>query len=95
MNDYSNFTIDNIIAIFDGLVCWLSSIAGAVMVIFIIIAGIRFMFAGGSSEKVDEAKKNLRWVLIGVLVILGANVIINTIAAAVGSSVSLIPFKCL
>ena len=95
MNDYSNFTVDNIIAIFDGLVCWLSSIAGSLIIIFIIIAGIRYMAAGGNSEKVEDAKKNLRWVLIGVLVILGANVIISSIVAAVGSSVSLIPFKCL
>lgn len=90
-----DLTVDGIVNIFEGVACWLSSAVGSLIIIFIIIAGIRYMAAGGSPERVQEAKKNFWWLLIGILVIFGANVIINSIAAAVGSSVSLIPFKCL
>ena len=90
-----DFSVDGIINIFNGLACWLSSIVSAVIVIFIVIAGIRYMAAGGDPEKVNDAKKNFRWLLIGILVILGANVIISSIAAAVGASASFIPIKCL
>ena len=67
---------------------------GAVMVIFLVIAGLRYMAAGGDPKKVIEARKSLNYALLGILVIMGVYVIIATVANAVGSSFSLIPLVC-
>lgn len=79
-------TVQGLINIATGLSCYLFDMALTVLFIFIIAAGIRYMFAGGNTEKVAKAKANFRWVLIGGLVIMGVLVIINSVAANVGSS---------
>ena len=94
MGDYSNFTTESVLKIFNGFACWLMTIVWSLAVIFIIIAGIRWMMAGGEPEKVTSAKKNFYGVLIGLLVIFGVNVILQSVAANLGSTPSLIPFTC-
>ena len=94
MGAYDNYTIDNVIKIFSGFACWLVSIIVAVMIIFIIIAGFRFMMTGGNPEKYDKAKKNLGYLLIGIVVIFGVNVILQSVARNLGSTTTLIPFTC-
>lgn len=94
MGNYSNFTVQSIINIFNGTACWLFSIIEAVILIFIIISAVRFLFAGGNPEKYDKAKKNFWYLLIGILVIFGINVILQSVAVNLGSSLSLIPFTC-
>ena len=90
-----NLTIQGVINILNNFSCWLFTVAIALCIIFIVIAGIRYMFAGGNSERTNKAKKNFLYLLIGIVVILGVGVIISTVAAAVGSTISLIPFQCL
>lgn len=82
----TDITVDGLINIANKLSCYFYDIAITGLVIFTIVAGIRFMMAGGNPEKVGQAKKNFRTVLIGALVIFGVFVIINTISASVGSS---------
>lgn len=62
-----------------GIAEWMISVAGAVMVIFIVWAGLRLMAARGNPEAFTKARKNFVQVLIGALVILGVGVIINTV----------------
>ena len=90
-----DLTFQGVVNIFNGLACWLFSIAMLGVVIFIILAGMRYMWAGGDTERAGNAKKNIRTVLIGALVIMGASVILQTVAYAVGSKISLIPLGCL
>lgn len=87
--------IPGVINIFEGLACYAYSFAGTGLIIFIILAGFRYMAAGGNPERVGAAKKNFGQVLIGAIVILGTSVIISSVAAAVGSSFNAIPFSCL
>ena len=89
-----DLTIQDVFTILTGIACWLSRVAGSLMVIFIILAGFRFMNARGDSAKWTSAKKNFAHVLIGSLVILGVYVIIATIANAVGADFSFIPLAC-
>lgn len=89
-----DLTYQGVVNIFNGLACWLTSIAWLLVVIFIIWSGFRYMWSGSSSEAAGEAKKNFKSVLIGALVILGVNAILQTVAYAVGSTLSLIPFRC-
>ena len=94
----SNLTIQGVINILNGFACWLYSIVIAVIIIFIIIAGFRYMAAGGNSERINQAKKNFGWLLIGILVIFAVNVILQSVAAGLGSTDpiinNLIPFQC-
>ena len=52
-------------------------------VIFIVRAGITWMYAGANPTKVSEAQGQLKSGIIGAAVVLGVGVIINTIAAVV------------
>ncbi len=94
MSSYNNLSIQDVIAIFSGFACWLWSFIILVMVIFTIIAGFRFMFAGGNPERYTSARKNLLYLLIGILVIFGVNVILQSVATNLGSTTNLIPFTC-
>jgi hypothetical protein len=90
-----DITIEDVANIIEGLACWLTRIATAIMVIFLILAGFRFMNARGDTGKWGSAKKNFQHVLIGILVIMAVYVIIATIAYAVGrTDFSLIPLVC-
>ncbi len=89
-----DLTVEGIFNIITGLACWLSRVAVAVMIIFIVLAGLRFMNARGDAGKWTTAKKNFNQVLSGTLVIMGVYVIIATVANAVGANFSFIPLVC-
>lgn len=90
-----DLAIQDVFNIINGLACWLTRVAGAIMVIFIILAGLRFMNARGDPTAFTAAKKNFNHVLIGLLVIMGVYVIIATVANAVGvTDFSFIPLVC-
>ena len=77
-----------------GLSCWLTRIASTLAIIFVILAGFKFMTAQGNPTKYGEAVKNFQTVLWGILVIYGVYVIIATVAHAVGVNFSFIPLVC-
>ena len=86
---------NDVINIVIGLSCWLIRVAFTLTVIFVIIAGFKFMAAQGNQTKYGEAVKNFQNVLLGILVIYGVYVIIATVAHAVGIvNFSFIPLVC-
>jgi succinate dehydrogenase hydrophobic anchor subunit len=90
-----DITIEDVANIIEGLACWLTRIATAVMVIFLVLAGLRFMHARGNPTAYQSAVKNFQHVLIGILVIMAVYVIIATVAYAVGrTDFSLVPLVC-
>lgn len=89
-----DFTVQRIADIITGFACWLIGIVLAIMVIFLIVAGIRFFLARGNETAVVEARKNLTWTLVGILVILATNVIIATVSNALSRDYSFIPLNC-
>lgn len=89
-----DFTIQRIAAIITGFACWLIGIVLAIMVIFLVVAGVRYFLARGNETKVTDSTKNLTWTLVGILVILATNVIIATVANALGANYSFIPLNC-
>ena len=80
--------------IITGFACWLIGIVLAIMVIALVISGIRFFLARGNETALTSAKKNITWTLVGILVILATNVIIATVANALGANYSFIPLYC-
>ncbi len=89
-----DFTVQKIAKIITGFACWLISIVLVIMVIFLVWSGIKFFLARGNETAVADAKKNLTWTLVGILVILATNVIIATVANALGGSYSFLPLNC-
>ena len=89
-----DFTVQRIAGIITGFACWLIGVVLAIMVIFLIWAGVRYFLAGGNETKVTDATNNLRWALVGILVILATNVIIATVANALGGDYSFLPLNC-
>lgn len=90
-----DLTIEDVGDIITALACWMLRIATLLMVIFLILAGMRFMSAGSDPTKQTNAKKNFGFVIVGILVIIGTYVIIATVAGAVGvTDFSFIPLVC-
>ncbi len=52
-----------------------------VAAIFLILAGYQFMTSFGNQGKLTQAKNSLLFVVIGVLVVLGAYLAVNTLLA--------------
>lgn len=55
----------------------ISSVAGVVAVIMIIIAGFRYVSSGGSDETVKSAKSTILYAVIGLVVIAFAQIIVR------------------
>ncbi|MDO8522163.1 MAG: hypothetical protein Q7S08_02660 [bacterium] len=58
-----------------------------VIVLFFVVAGFQFISAQGNPGKLDEARKNFVWVVIGALLIMGAWVLATLIAGTVSQLV--------
>ncbi len=56
-----------------------------IAVLFIVFAGFKFVLARGNPGKIDEARKNLMYTLIGIGIFLGAWLIAVVIANTVNS----------
>lgn len=59
-----------------------------IIVLFFVIAGFKFISAQGNPSKLEEARKNFVWVVIGALLIMGAwvlaTLLANTVSQLVG-----------
>ncbi len=63
-------------------------IAGVLSVVFIIIAGLKFVLANGDPAKIKTAKSMLLYVVIGIAIIFGAQaiaIVVQTTIKQVGS----------
>lgn len=58
--------------------------AGALAVILIIYAGVKFIISGGDKEKVEQAKKTLTFAIYGLLFIIFSFFIIFVISQLTG-----------
>jgi len=58
-------------------------LAGTVALLFIIISGIRYMYAAGNSDRLMAAKNSLLFAIIGLLLIIASYAIINFIVARI------------
>lgn len=61
--------------------------AFVIFLIWTIIAGLRFIFAGGDSKSVGQAWASIYWSLIGMIVVLGAFAIIKLVEAFFGINI--------
>ncbi|MEK7151228.1 MAG: pilin [Patescibacteria group bacterium] len=89
-----DLTIEDVFDIINNFACWLIRVITPIMIIFIVIAGLRFMHARGDPAAYAAAKKNFNHVILGLIVIMGVYVIIATVANFVGADFSFIPLVC-
>jgi heme/copper-type cytochrome/quinol oxidase subunit 2 len=61
----------------------ISWVAGIIVIIMIIISGIKFATSGGSSEKVSSAKGTLTYALVGMVIVILAQVIVRFVLKSV------------
>ena len=81
----------DIYALVSSILSFVVKIGAVVVVFYIIYAGLQFVMAQGSEDKISKAKTTFFWTIIGALILLGAmtlsNVVCNT-ANQLGASVS-------
>lgn len=61
------------------VVDYIKWLLGSIIVLLMAVSAVRMVTAGGDEETINSEKKNITWSLIGILVILLANSIVNSI----------------
>lgn len=82
--NFSNCSLEEI----EGIFCiaaktinLLLGIAGGVAILFFVYGGIMYMMSGGDEKQLGNAKAAITYSVLGLLIILGAIFIVNTILA--------------
>lgn len=65
-----------------GILKWLLGVVGIIALISFVISGIMYFIAAGDDKMVEKAKKGIAFSIIGVVVVLGSLVVIQTIEYA-------------
>lgn len=60
------------------------SITGVIAMVYIIIGGMRIIFAAGNEEQVKRGKMTLLWAVLGLIIAFGGFIIVNTILEQTG-----------
>lgn len=55
--------------------------AGVIAAILIIVAGTRWIMAGGNEEEITKAKNTIKSAVMGILIVLAAYVIVNFVVS--------------
>lgn len=66
---------------------WAYSMAGLIAVIFIIKGGIEFMISQGDPSRIQKAKKELIYAIIGLAIVILAALITGAVISAVGGAI--------
>lgn len=81
--------------IYDKAITWFKwgyGIILAIVVIYIVMGGIKYLTAGGDAEKATAARQNIIYGLIGLAIVVGVAVLINLAAGVMGVSTPGLPF---
>ena len=88
-----NEAYSNIPNFISGVLKVMVQIGLPIVALFLLIAGYKFISAGGNESKLKEAKENFMYVIIGALLILGAWVLAtligNTVGQVVGTNINI------
>lgn len=60
-----------------------TTIGAVVVVLFLILAGFKYVTARGDLKKIQEATNTLTWTVVGAMVLLGAQVIATAIQGTI------------
>ncbi len=68
------------------VVDWLSWAIGIISIIMIIFAGFKYITSGGESSNVSGAKNTLIYAIVGLVLVVLAQVIVKVVLSGVGSA---------
>lgn len=74
---------DAITETIDKIVTWLSTIGGGLAVLSIVIAGVMMVMSNENEKNVANAKEIIKWSMIGLAIILMANVLTSIVSELV------------
>ncbi|OGG73938.1 hypothetical protein A3A40_01265 [Candidatus Kaiserbacteria bacterium RIFCSPLOWO2_01_FULL_54_20] len=83
LNNPLNSNFSSIPAFIAGALKALAMIALPIITLFLVISGFLFVTAQGNQQKLETAKKNFYFVIIGALLILGAWILATLIAGTI------------
>jgi len=72
-----NPTADTLKEVIGLVKTWVVLLVGAIAVLFIIYGGILYVTSAGNKEKAEQAKQTLTYAVLGLIIIVLANVIIS------------------
>jgi len=78
-----DFTFDRVVNIAYGLIQFLFTVGWWIAVIMIVWFGLQMMISGSNAERYTGARRGLTWAIIGLAVIIGANILVLAIRRAV------------
>ncbi len=81
-------TIKSLESLFRNVISSAVGLAGIALFIMLLIAGFNFLFAGGDQKKLEQAKGTLTNAILGLVVIVGAYLILRTIGVFTGVDVT-------
>ena len=67
--------------ILENILQFLLSIVGVLAIISLVVAGVLYLTAAGNTKQVDLAKKAVQFSIIGIVVALGALIIVSQLGA--------------
>ncbi len=65
--------------IVNNITSWVLGLAGLVIVLMIVIAGVRYIVSAGNPNQTEGAKKTLVGAIIGLIIIILAKVLISIV----------------
>jgi hypothetical protein len=71
--------------VFANILQFIATVAVPIVVFMIVYAGFKLVMAQGNSEELKSAKKMIMYVIIGGLIILGANILANVVRNTVNN----------
>lgn len=71
--------VSSIACLFYKIVDFVMSLSYVVIAFFLLLSGFKFVTAQGSDEKLTEAKRTFFYTVIGALILIGANTIIQVV----------------
>lgn len=86
-------TFTSLESLFANLVRFVVAIAGVAFFIMLLVAGFSFLFSGGDPKKLEQAKGTMTNAIIGLIVIVGAYVILRLIGLFTGTMDTITTFK--
>jgi hypothetical protein len=81
-------TFGSLEAIFTNLVQFVVAFSGIALFIMLLVGGFSFLFSGGDPKKLEQARGTITNAIIGLIVIIGAYVIIKIIEVFTGAKIS-------
>jgi hypothetical protein len=77
--DPQAYNVGTISTVMANIITIVLTISAGIAVIYIIIGAISYLTAYGNEEKATQGKKTITWAIIGLVVIISAELIITTI----------------